>query len=352
MHTTAATAPQGWRGLAIRAILLLCAMTLHATAPAQGAALATLHGESMGTTWQVSLPAERADAATQAAIEDELARLTAQLSAWVPDSALSRFNRSAGEWQALPRDLASVLGHALWLAEDTDGAFDPSVGALVALWSFAADGSRRTTPPTAGEIAAAGQRIGWQRIRFDAAQSRARQPGGLILDINALGPGYAVDRIAALLQRRGVDAFLVELGGELRAAGRKPDGQPWRVAVERPAHVADADAGFDLVIALEDAALGSSGDYRSGFIHNGRRYAHTLDPRSGEPVQHGLAAVTVLAPTAMQADALAAALLVLGPEAGWQYAASRGVAAVFTRREADGGYTRRLSAPLLTQLGR
>jgi FAD:protein FMN transferase len=153
-----------------------------------------------------------------------------------------------------------------------------------------------------------------------------------------------------VLRQRGADAFLVELGGELRAAGRKPDGSRWRVAVERPDQADHADAGFDLVIALEDAALGSSGDYRSGFIHEGRRYAHTLDPRSGEPVQHGLAAVTVLAPTAMQADALAAALLVLGPDAGWQYAESRGIAAVFTRREADGGYTRRLSTALLARL--
>lgn len=346
MRTIAPSAPPRWRRVVIRTLLLSGALALHAPAPAQPTALATLHGESMGTRWQVTLPSTHASAATQATIDSELARLTAQLSAWVPDSALSRFNRSVGQWQPLPDDFATVLGHALELAEDTGGAFDPSIGALVALWSFAADGSRRNTPPTVEEIAAARARVGWQHVKFDRHTRRARQPGGMQIDINALGPGYAVDRIATLLQQRGVDAFLVELGGELRAAGRKPDGNPWRVAVERPDQAVDTDTAFDLVIALEDAALGSSGDYRSGFIHAGRRYAHSLDPRSGEPVRHGLAAVTVLAPTAMQADALAAALLVLGPDAGWHYAQSRGIAAVFTRREADGGYTRRLSTAL------
>lgn len=302
-----------------------------------------LSGRSMGTTWSVTLASAPADRdALQARIEDELQRLTMQMSTWEPDSDLSRFNRSSGEWQTLPYDLHRVLTVALQLARDTQGAYDPSVGPLVNLWGFGPDGAARTRPPTHTAIRAAQARVGWQRIELALRSRRARQPGGMFVDVSSLGPGHAVDCIAARLREAGHADFLVELGGEMFAAGRKANGEAWHVAVERPDAALTDNDDFDLVVTLQDVAIASSGDYRVGFEHAGRRYSHTIDPRRGEPVRHELAAVSVIAASTLQADALAAALLVLGPDAGWRYAQRHAIAAAFTLRE-RGRYTRRVT---------
>jgi thiamine biosynthesis lipoprotein len=280
----------------------------------------------------------------RARLESELERLAGQLSAWRPDSALSRFNDAApGTWSVLPEDLFEVLAHALALARDTEGAYDPTIGPLVNAWGFGPQGAPRHQPPTRAELDAARARIGAWRLVLDAPTRRALQPGGVFVDVSSIAPGFAVDRLAATLRSEGIDDYLVELGGEVRAGGRKPDGSDWRVAVEAPPDAALDASTFDLVIALRDAAVGSSGDYRTGFVHAGRRYSHTIDPRSGEPVRHALAAVSVIASDAMQADALAAALMVLGPDAGWEHARARGLAAAFTVRHPEGGYVRRLT---------
>jgi FAD:protein FMN transferase len=319
------------------ALLVACA---HAPSRPDAQRLA---GQSMGTTWSVVLQAPPADlAALQLRIEDELQRLTAQMSTWEEASALTVFNRSADQWQALPVDTFRVVAHALSLARESGGAYDPTVGPLVNLWGFGPRGGPRSSPPDAATIAQARERVGWDRIELDEANHRARQPGGMQIDISSLGPGYAVDRIAHVLDVAGVTSYLAELGGEMRARGAKADGSAWRIGVERP-DGSDDDAQFDLVIALRDEAVGSSGDYRVGFEHAGRRYSHTIDPRSGEPVRHALAAVSVVAASAMQADAWAATLMVLGPHAGWEFAQRHRLAAAFTVRREDGGYTRRLT---------
>jgi len=302
-----------------------------------------LEGRAMGTTWHVSAyaPATQREA-LHADITKRLADLNQQMSAWVEDSALSRFNRAkAGEWIDFPPDLWRVLEHALDVARATDGAFDPTIAPLVALWGFGPDGKRRHAPPEADEIAPAKERVDWRALQRDATQHRVLQSGGIALDINALGPGYAVDAIAQLLDETGVESYLVELGGEMRARGLKPDGSPWRVAVESPD--GRAEASLDTIIALRDHAVGTSGDYRVGFIHAGQRYSHTLDPRSGAPIQHELAAVTVVDSRAMFADAYAAALLVLGPDRGMAFATTHKLAATFTLRR-DKAY-QRLSTP-------
>lgn len=294
---------------------------------------------SMGTTWSAQLVAPEARVPElRGLIVEELDEVVAQMSTWEPSSALSRFNAApAGTWHELPPGLAEVIAHALALARETGGAYDPTVGPLVELWGFGA-GAARDTPPPASEIADARARVGFAKIELDA--QRALQPGGVAMDVSSLGPGHALDRIAARLRAAGVESFLIELGGETLAAGRKPDGSDWRIAIE-PAESIDGEPRYDLVVVLRDAAAGSSGDYRVGFEHEGRRYSHTLDPRTGEPVQHALAGVTVIAPRAMHADALAAALMVLGPDDGMAFATRRDVAAVFTLREDDGGFERR-----------
>lgn len=291
----------------------------------------TFGGEAMGTTWTAKVVVSPGSvAALQSALESELQRLTHEMSAWEPESSLSRFNRSAaGTWHRLPDDLYVVTDYALWLAQQTGGAYDPSVGPLVELWGFGPAGGR-VEPPGSDETAVARSKVGWQKLQIDRDGRRLLQPGGMRLDVSSIGPGYAVDCLARRLRESGIDSFLLELGGEMRAGDRKPDGEAWRVGVENPATL-ESEA-IDVFVRLENQAIASSGDYRSGFEHAGRRYSHTIDPRTSEPVEHALAAVSVIEATAMQADALAAALMVLGPDEGWALAESMRLAAVFSVR--------------------
>lgn len=321
------------RGSSAGFLVVLCLLLAACTAPPEPLRLG---GGTMGTTWQVTAlaPAARGPQ-LQAHIETRLDELVAQMSAWEPASDLSRFNRAApGTWQPWPRDLYRVVEHAVALAAITHGAYDPTIAPLVDLWGFGAEGAPRTEPPDSEAIARARETIGWQRLHLDPAGRRALQPGGLRLDVNSLAPGYAVDTIASILHEQNVDSFLIELGGEMRAAGRKADGSPWRVAVEHPGLPVGAD--FDTIVALHDNAIGTSGDYRSGFVHEGRHFSHTLDPRTGAPVTHALSAVSVIAASAMEADAWAAALMVLGPDEGRALAESQQLAAVFTWRSEAG----------------
>lgn len=289
-------------------------------------ALHELVGRSMGTTWTVKLIAHaNALPKLETGIQAQLDEVVAQMSTWEADSDLSRFNRAgAGTAQVLPQAFCSVLEAALKLAVDTGGAYDPTVGPLVNLWGFGPDGGR-AAPPSPSELASARARVGWQRMHFDPVMRTAVQPGGCYVDLSSIAKGYGVDRVAEYLIAQGVQSFLVEVGGELRAHGRKPDGGAWQIAVETPQDEASAAA----VVALDGCSIATSGDYRRYFEDGAGRYSHTIDPRSGRPVTHLLASVTVLHPLCMHADALATALTVLGPEAGMAYANRHGVAALF-----------------------
>lgn len=243
---------------------------------------------------------------------------------WRSDSALCRFNRApAGTWQTLPPALSEVLTAALRIAEQTEGAFDPTLGALVDLWGFGPPGPV-TTPPEHDVLAAARAQAGWQRLTFDRANRQACQPGGLQLDLSGIAKGYAVDRLSALLAALGRPDHLVEIGGELRGSGLKPDGTAWWVALEAPTARTP-----EVVAALYGLSAATSGEYRRAFVHAGRRFGHTLDASNATPISNGLAAVTVLHPSCMLADAYATALLALGPERGPSMAAELSLDARF-----------------------
>jgi thiamine biosynthesis lipoprotein len=167
-------------------------------------------------------------------------------------------------------------------------------------------------------------------VELDRAGRRLLQPGGAVLDLSSIAKGYAVDRLARCLERRGLHHYLVEVGGELRGAGVKPDGHPWWVEIEG---VPDA-GGAQAIVALHGLSIATSGDYRQYFTQNRRRVSHTLDPRTGWPIAHDVASVTVLAPTCMAADALSTVLTVLGPVAGLAFAERRALAARFLVRRA------------------
>lgn len=345
--------------------------------PPEGAVV--LHrcgGRTMGTTWSVrcllavddaaddaaddagdGAPAVDVDAAVDAAaiesgIDALLAQIVAQMSNWRDDSDIGRFNGApAGSWLSLPPACFSVLQTALAVARDSGGAYDPSAGPLVSLWGFGPDGAR-AVPPTADEVEAARARCGWARIELDQDGQRARQPGGVSIDLCAIAKGYAVDAVSAWLSARGVPHHLVEIGGELRGEGVKPDGMPWWVELESPPATEDArtnDAAVQTVVALHGLSVATSGDYLRYFDSGGRRYAHTLDPRTGYPASHALASVTVLHRQCMMADALSTALTVLGPEAGMAFATQRGIAARMLLRTPQ-GFTERVSPAFAAML--
>ncbi|MDF3834129.1 FAD:protein FMN transferase, partial [Cupriavidus basilensis] len=181
---------------------------------------------------------------------------------------------------------------------------------------------------------------GWQRIVLDEAAGRARQPGGVRLDFCAIAKGFGVDAVSRYLSGKGIASHLVEVGGELRGHGVKPDGLPWWVALESPPGTSPAMQ--DTLVALHGLSVATSGDYRRYFDSDGRRYAHTLDPRTGYPASHALASVTVLHPQCMLADAYSTALTVLGPEAGMVFARRHALAARFLIRHSN-GFEERLS---------
>lgn len=287
----------------------------------------------MGTSWCVKLVASsRADLhAMHAQIQARLDRVVAQMSTWEADSDISRFNRSiAGTRRQLPREFFTVLACAVEIARESDGAYDPTIGALIDAWGFgpAQDGHRI---PCEDELESARAESGWQRISLQSDDMSALQPGGLRLDLSAIAKGYGVDLATAHLRDIGVTAALIEVGGELYGYGRKPDGTEWQVLVEATPD-AESDEEGARVIALDGIAIATSGDYWHAFERDGTHYSHTLDPRTGKPVKTAAVAVTVIADDAMHADAWATALTVMGADAGYRFAQQRGIAARFVAR--------------------
>jgi thiamine biosynthesis lipoprotein len=306
--------------------------------PPQGSRIHALGGRTMGTTWSAKfvLPPFIALDAVQRAVEGVLARVIAEMSTWVADSDISQFNKAEpGAWRALAPGLHEVLRYALSVAADTGGCYDPTVGALVDLWGFGPPGPR-SDPPGENEIAAALACGGFRHLSLEA-DGRARQPGGMRLDLSSVAKGYAVDRVAAAVAALGVTDHLVEIGGELTGRGAKPDGSPWWVVLEEPASVDGPGAiPAETIVALHGLSIATSGDAQRAFERDGRRYSHTVDPRTGWPVPDRLVAVTVLHRSCMQADALATALTVMGPEAGLAYARANGLTARFVVRVSRG----------------
>jgi len=318
-------------------------------APIDGVIVAC-DGVSMGTTWSVRLvaPDAAAQQRLQQGLQQQLDRIVAQMSHWQADSELARFNGApAGSWHTLAPAFFDVLSFALDVARDSGGAYDPAAGALVNLWGFGPtqrfDEAGFRAPD---EAAVAALLVRRATLDVDVRTRRVRQPGGLLLDLSSVAKGYAVDSLSRYLERNHIIHYLVEVGGELRGAGVKPDGQPWWVALEPVGDVAPvapdyrvgavAPAPDEMVLALHGLAVATSGDYRRYFTRDGRRFSHTIDPRSGQPIRHGLASVTVVHAECMAADAWSTALTVLGPEHGLALAERRGLAARFLLRDGDG----------------
>lgn len=284
-----------------------------------------LSGLAMGTTYNVvavNPPVGEAD--VRNAIQTELVALNAQMSNWDPTSEISRFNAQNGAVD-VTGDLADVVRIAQHIQHATGGAFDVAAGPLIDLWGFGAGTDARTTLPSDEQIAQAQAASG--NVVLDGGVLR-KTHADASLYLSGIGKGHGVDRFARALERLGLTDYMIEVGGDLYTAGTNPDGQPWQIGIESP------EGGPILRTAgVSGKGLATSGDYRQFFEAQGQRYSHLIDPRTGRPVTHGTASATVIADTAILADAWATAMLVLGRDAGMQVAEAQGLAVLFVDRD-------------------
>ena len=288
----------------------------------------TLQGQTMGTYWNVRLvvPDDRRQLeGLRGDIEEALDLVDRQMSTWREDSDLTRFNNlPAGESMTIPAEFAEVLEASLELAELSNGHFDPTIGPIVNLWGFGPDG-RREEPPSDEQIEAAMARVGWYRLEYDPATRELTQPGDAYLEFSGIAKGYAADRVAKQLLARDLNDFIVDIGGDMVVRGHRPDGNPWRIAVERP----DPSArDIYSIVEVGDAAIVTSGSYRNFFEYGELQFSHTIDPHTGRPIPQELVSVTVVNETSMMADGLATAITALGADAGYDFAREHGVAAL------------------------
>jgi FAD:protein FMN transferase len=302
--------------------------------PAAAPDIATLSGSTMGTRFTVAYapPAGRAPPGLAEALQAAVEAVDRDMSTWKVDSALCRFNRApVGDWIAVPADLAVVVGEGLAIAQITGGAFDPVLGRLVDLWGFGPDGFQGQ--PSAEALDQARAESGFEAVRVRDAPPALLKTAPRSLDLSGIAKGFGVDRLAETLEGEGIADYLVTLDGEVRVKGRKGVHGPWQVAVDAP--VFGRSEPYD-ILWPPTGALATSGDYRQRRSAGGRTWSHTIDGRTGEPVDNALGSVTVAMDKCVQADAWASALLVLGPDEGPALAQAKGVAALFLVREDEG----------------
>lgn len=303
-------------------------------------ALVEFSGPTMGTSWQVKLPHVPHGTSKdelQAGIEQLLERVNDQMSTYRADSELSRFNQHDGTgWFEVSSDTARVVLAAQRISDASGGAFDVTVGPLVNLWDFGPE-PRDARVPRDDELAAARERVGYRmlEVRDEPPALRKSRPD-LYVDLSAIAKGFGVDRVGEHLESVGCDSYYVEIGGEVRTRGTKPAGTPWRIGIEAPATTRFSSQAAHRVLELRDRSVATSGDYRNYWEQDGRRFSHTIDPRTGRPVEHPLASVTVVADDCMTADGWATALMVLGPDDAYNLAVEEDLAALLIVREEQG----------------
>lgn len=266
------------------------------------------HFQAMASPCELRIegwPESEARALAQQAI-DEVQRIEAKYSRYQPDSIVSRINASAGQPEPISVDeeTAHLLGFADQLHQFSDGLFDITSGILRRAWDF-----KSGKPPAPEQLAALLPCVGWSQVERSGEQIRLPRPG-MQLDFGGFGKEYAADRAATLLQQQGVRHGLVNLGGDIRVIGPRTDGSPWWLGIQHPRQSERTIAS----VPLREGGLATSGDYERYFIHEGLRYCHILDPRTGWPVRHWQS-VSVVAPACLAAGAITTVGMLKGPTA-------------------------------------
>lgn len=304
-----------------------------------------ISGPVFGTEYHINvvLPDDQARLeALAAGIEGELEKVDASMSTWRADSELSQLNRAEdqSEWMPLSAPLYEVLQRAEAISELTGGAFDVTIGPVVNLWGFGPK-ARPEQVPSEQELARLLAVTGYGKLELRGQPPALRAEKPQYIDLSAIAKGYGVDAVARYLDSEGIQAYLVEIGGEVRVNGRKPEGDAWRLAIEEPT---SGVRQVNRIVALENRAMATSGDYRNYYESEGRRFSHTIDPVTGRPIQHNLASVTVIAEDCMSADALATGFNVMGFEQAHALATRENIPAYFIIRTENGFETHQTPA--------
>lgn len=294
-----------------------------------------LQGKTMGTTYSVKLFPTQDDLNQinlYEAVDKELVRINQLMSTYIPNSELSQFNQlDAGQEFVFSDNNIEILNKAAKIFQESNGAFDVTVGPIVNLWGFGPDG-RIDKRPANEEIIKAKSIVGFDKlVRKGNVVIKPHQD--MYVDFSSIAKGYAVDKIAELLEQQHISNYLVEIGGEMRLSGMKPNGDKWKVAVEKPV---SNRREAQLIFTPGNLGMATSGDYRNYFEQDGVRFSHTIDPETGSPITHKLASVTVLHPSAASADAYATALEVLGPVKGVEFAEQHQLSAYFLIKTDEG----------------
>lgn len=289
-------------------------------------------GSIMGTHYRISVIVNQSQSsASKSLLESRLLAameaVNESMSTYIATSEISRFNQlKSGESIEISEQFNDVLIKALEINKFTNKAFDPTLGKVIKLWGFGEDGHVQHKPDDQ-TLQRLKNAVGTQYLRLEGRQL-SKLANALELNLSAIAKGYAVDRVADVLEQRGYTNYLIDIGGELRAKGFNTTNQPWRIGIEKPSLI----GGVAQVVALNDQAIATSGDYRNFLLINGEQFSHTIDSTTLKPVFHKLASVSVLANSAMTADALATALLAMGDEQGIKFAEQQGLHAYFIIR--------------------
>ncbi|UAK19867.1 FAD:protein FMN transferase ApbE [Kluyvera sp. CRP] len=325
--------------MALLSVVILLTGCDNASAPATPkAAVTVLEGKTMGTFWRVSVVGVDKSRAEElrTKVQTQLDGDDRLLSTWKNDSALMRFNhsRSTTPWP-VNEAMADIVTESLRIGRKTQGAMDITVGPLVNLWGFGPD-KQPVSTPTQAQIDAAKARTGLDKLtvinRADRQYLQKSIPD-LYVDLSTVGEGYAADHLARLMTEEGISRYLVSVGGALVSRGMNADGQPWRVAIQKPT---DRENAVQAIVDINGHGISTSGSYRNYYELDGKRISHVIDPQTGHPITHKLVSVTVIAPTALEADAWDTGLMVLGTEKAQQVVREQGLAVYMIMKEGDG----------------
>ena len=293
-----------------------------------------IQGKAFNTYYNIKVRTNHKNPNLPRKIQALLEQINNSMSVFEPDSEINTINELLpGQTKIISSDLSDVLEKSYEIYQLSNGYFDPTVSKLVDLWGFGTQNIKHF--PEDADVKEALKQTGFNKVKFTNNYTRVSKEGKININLSAIAKGYAVDKVAELLSKEGYKNYVIEIGGEVRVAGEKSETQKgWNVAIKYPENNNDNAA----IITLTDIAVATSGDYRNFFYYKDKRYSHTINPKTGYPVEHKLASVTIFHPNCMTADGLATAVMAMGEDKGMKFINKNNLPAVLFTRNDDGGY--------------